>query len=422
MIKEKVFEKFSKKQMQIMAFPQTGYDALICDGAIRSGKTSIMFWTFVKWAMENFDRMNFIVIGKTVGSVVRNVIDPFQMMSESRKRYKIKYLRTQNVMIVERGDVINRFMVFGAKDESAYMLIQGFTAAGCFVDETALCVESAVNQALARCSVEGSRYWFNCNPGSPTHWFYKDWVKKASERNAKHLHFLMTDNPGLSKSVIKRYEMQYTGVFKLRYIDGLWTQAEGLIYPDHETAYEDGFSGSAIERSVSIDYGTQNPFAAIMWEKDSSGVWHAVKEYYYSGRENGHQKTDADYAKDMGEFVECLPNGEVKAIVDPSAASFIAELRRFDDGKHTFRVRKAKNNVSDGIRDTSSAMSMGLIKFNREMARTDEEFKSYLWDDKSSSDKPVKENDHAMDAIRYHVETLGIVKRKNGEYKSVFER
>jgi PBSX family phage terminase large subunit len=412
-----------EKQRKVLAFQYSRYDALICDGAIRSGKTSVMFWAYVRWAMESFDGCNFIVLGKTVGSAVRNVIDPFLMMAETRRTYSARYKRSECMMQVRGFGHENRFMVFGAKDESSYMLIQGFTAAGCFVDETALCVESAVNQALARCSVDGSRFWFNCNPGSPTHWFYKGWIQRAAERNALYLHFTMEDNPGISDRVRKRYESQYSGVFYARYILGLWTQAEGLVYPSHEDAYEERYTGEAVQRCVSVDYGTQNPCVAIMWAKSPDGVWHATDEYYYSGREEGRQKTNPEYVRDLVKFCSSMPPGEVEVIVDPSATSFIAELRRYEDKGRFFRVRKAKNDIISGIEDTASAMQVGKVKFAKTMRRTDEEFKSYVWDPKGDSDRPVKENDHAMDAIRYLIYTKRVMQDEaEGAYASPFGR
>ena len=221
----------SPKQAKILAFPYSKYDALICDGAVRSGKTSIMMWAFVRWAMENFSGQRFGVCGRTVDSCTKNIIVPFTAMSLAKERYLIRWRRGDKVMEVRRGAVTNYFEVFGGKDEASYTLIQGRTLAGVLLDEVVLMPRSFVEQALTRCSVDGAKLWFSCNPGSPQHWFYTEWIQRNKERNALYLHFEMTDNPGLSQKTLERYQSMFTGVFYDRYIRGLWVLAEGLIYP-----------------------------------------------------------------------------------------------------------------------------------------------------------------------------------------------
>lgn len=380
----------SEKQQAILAFPHSDYQTLICDGSVRSGKTSIMSVAYIDWAMRNFNHCKFIVLGRTVASAVRNVIEPYTMLGYARKRYGIKLKRGENRMVVSRGGIENYFDVFGAKDESSYTLIQGFTAAGCFVDEAALCVQSAVNQALARCSVEGARYWFSCNPEGPDHWFKTDWIDRAAEHNALYLHFELTDNPSLSAETVKRYMSQYTGVFYDRYIRGMWVRAEGLIYPEFEDSFGEVPEGKATDCAISCDYGTQNAFAAIKWEKHGS-AWCAVDEYYYSGRDEKHQKTDDEYLADMLSFAEGMPE-DVEFIVDPSAASFIAALRK--SGR--FRVRKARNDVIDGIRETASCMKQKAIVFTDRCKNLRKELGGYVWDEKADEDKPVKVADHCL--------------------------
>lgn len=224
--------KLSSKQLQILAFPYTSYDALICDGAIRSGKTSIMTVAFVDWAMRNFNSCNFAICGKTVGSAVKNIIKPYLALAYAKKRYKMTFNRSDNVVTVKSADRENYFYIYGGKDESSYALIQGITLAGVLLDEVALMVRSFVEQAMARCSVEGAKLWFNCNPENPSHWFYNEWIKEADKKNALHLHFLMTDNPSLSKETLERYERLYRGVFYKKYIKGEWVRAEGLVFEE----------------------------------------------------------------------------------------------------------------------------------------------------------------------------------------------
>lgn len=220
----------SNKQRQILAFPFTKYDALICDGAIRSGKTALMMIGFVDDAMRRYDRQRFAICGKTVDSAVKNIIAPYLETVWARERYRLTWRRSDKLLIVSDGRRENVFEVFGGKDEASFMLIQGRTLAGVLLDEVALQPRSFVEQALARCSVAGSKFWFNCNPGNPGHWFYQEWVTRAKERNALRLHFQLEDNPALDDEIIRRYHSLYTGVFYKRYIKGLWVAADGAVY------------------------------------------------------------------------------------------------------------------------------------------------------------------------------------------------
>ena len=287
----------SPRQQKILAFPYSKYDALICDGAVRSGKTSIMMWAFVRWAMENFSGQRFGVCGRTVDSCTKNIIVPFTAMSLAKERYIIRWRRGDKVMEVRRGAVTNYFEVFGGKDEASYTLIQGRTLAGVLLDEVVLMPRSFVEQALARCSVDGARLWFSCNPGSPHHWFYQEWIKRSRERNALYLHFEMTDNPGLSKRTLERYENMYAGIFYDRYVRGLWVAAEGIVYKDFandtekyligdplEWAKQNGASFSII--SIGVDFGgtkSATKFQATGITKDFRVV--ALEEEYIKNEE-----------------------------------------------------------------------------------------------------------------------------------------
>lgn len=335
----------SHKQKKILAFPYSCYDALICDGAVRSGKTSIMMWAFVRWAMENFSGQRFGVCGRTVDSCTKNIIVPFTAMSLAKERYIIRWRRGDKVMEVRRGAVTNYFEVFGGKDEASYTLIQGRTLAGVLLDEVVLMPRSFVEQALTRCSVDGAKLWFSCNPGSPQHWFYTEWIKRNRERNALYLHFEMTDNPGLSQKTLERYQAMFSGVFYDRYIRGLWVVAEGLIYPMFDESCIVDELPEKGEYYVSCDYGTLNPFSAGLWCWDGKAATR-IREYYYSGRENQKNKTDEEYAD---EIKKLIGEADVKSIiVDPSAASFIEVLRR-----RGYMVRKANNDVNNGIMTTA---------------------------------------------------------------------
>jgi len=404
------YSRFSKKQLLSMLWWQVpkyvDKDALIADGSVRSGKTLSMSIGFISWACSCFNNMSFAICGKTIESLRRNVI--LHLREWLPDEFELQEKRLENVVIVTYAGHTNRFHMFGGRDESSYMLIQGMTLAGVLFDEVALQPRSFVEQAMARCSVDGSKFWFNCNPASPEHWFYKEWVLQCEQKNALHLHFTMDDNLSLSDKIRARYENMYSGVFYDRYIRGLWVLAEGLVYPLAPTGAYDAKPPTACDRYfVAMDYGIQNATAMLLFGR-ADGVWYVVDEYYHSGRETQDQKTDEEYYEALcalvgDKAIECV-------IVDPSASSFIALVRK----KHKYSVRKAKNDVLKGIQDTATALTEGYVKVCSSRApNTVREFGLYIWSDKpSDKDKVIKENDHAMDALRYGVETMGLYEQK----------
>lgn len=420
------FKPFSQKQRKVLNWwcdtsPVKDYDGIIADGAIRSGKTVSMSLSFVMWAMTTFNGQNFGMCGKTIGSFRRNVLFWLKLMLRSRG-YGISDHRADNLVIITRGETENYFYIFGGKDERSQDLIQGITLAGCFFDEVALMPESFVNQATGRCSVDGSKYWFNCNPDGPYHWFKVNWINRAvgyltKEQQVRartdglelkqllYLHFTMDDNLSLSEKIKARYRAMYTGIFYQRYILGLWCIAEGIIYDmfvsaKHIVSVTKELLTTA--KYVSCDYGTQNATVFLLWNKDQLGKWICTREYYYSGRDKGKQKTDSEYAEELKKW---LNGTNIRAIiVDPSAASFIAELR-----KQGFTVIKAKNDVLDGIRLVGSLLNQEKIGFDKSCKETIKEFSAYVWDEKATQrgeDKPVKLYDHCMDAVRYFCSTI----------------
>lgn len=403
----------SHKQRKILAFPYSKYDAIICDGAVRSGKTSIMVWAFVDWAMRTFDGQRFGICGKTVDSAAKNIIVPFISMALAKERYTMRWRRADKVLEVRRGTTTNSFEVFGGKDESSFALIQGRTLAGVLLDEVALMPRSFVEQALTRCSVDGARMWFSCNPDSPQHWFYLEWIKRAEERNALYLHFEMGDNPGLSQKTLERYQSMFTGVFYDRYIRGRWVMAEGLIYPMFGESCITDDSPEKGEFFISCDYGTLNPFSAGLWCWDGKTATR-VREYYHSGRSTQQNKTDEEY---YAELEKLVGDANVRAvIVDPSAASFIEVIRRHK----RFLVRKAKNDVVPGILATARYLNDGTIKIHRSCKDCIREFGLYRWDESCGEDRPIKENDHAMDDCRYFAQTVLREKVGKPEYKPIW--
>lgn len=396
---------FGEKQKQVLRFPYSGYSALICDGAVRSGKTSVMSLSFFLWAMGNFSGYNFAFCGKSVGAVERNIITPLLNITYLREHFQIRYNRGGHVVTAKRGAKENRFYLFGGKDESSYMLIQGITLAGVLFDEVALMPRSFVEQALARCSVENSKLWFNCNPENPLHWFRQEWLLKAPEKNALHIHFLMDDNPSLSEAKKRQYQTMFSGVFYQRYILGQWVMSEGLIYDmfDHtENVYSQTSPGmkSQSTRCIACDYGTANPTVFLDIYDDGETV-RVDREYRWDSRKEMRQKTDEEYAND---FMEFMGKDWCAVFVDPSAASFIAALRQ-----RGVYVVEAKNEVIDGIRKTGSLFARRKILIHDTCAGLLDEIGTYLWDEKAAlhgEERPVKSQDHGPDALRYYVNSL----------------
>lgn len=304
-------------------------------------------------------------------------------------------------MEITREGRCNKFYFFGGKDESSAALIQGMTLSGVMFDEVALMPRSFVEQALARCSVEGSKFWFNCNPEYPGHWFYQDWILKQKEKNVLYLHFKMKDNPSLSKEMIKRYETLYTGTFYNRFIEGKWVAAEGVVYPEMANAEKFCSVPEVVfeKYAISCDYGTVNPASFGLWGKYED-VWFRIREYYYDSRKEGIQRTDEEHYDALCDLAKGLEISSVT--VDPSAASFIAVIHRHKK----FKVIPAKNNVVDGIRQVSTAIKKQEIKICDTCKDSIREFGLYRWEDSIGKDVPIKENDHAMDDIRYFVTTI----------------
>ncbi len=417
------FESFSKKQMQLLTWwcsnsPYHDYNGIIADGSIRAGKTVAMAVSFIIWAMDGYDGQNFAMCGKTVGSFRRNVwtwLKPVLLV----RGYKVEESRTENLIVVARGERINYFYVFGGRDESSQDLIQGVTLAGLFCDEVALMPESFVNQASGRCSVTGAKIWFNCNPDSPMHWFLKNWIERADEKRLLHLHFLMDDNPSLSDAVRERYRTTYSGVFYQRFILGEWVMASGAIYRNawsDELVFDDDKleyllnNLHIMRRSITIDYGTVNPMVYLDVLDDGNDLWF-IREYYWDSRVEGIEKDNSQYADDLLEFVRGVELWPTNVVIDPSAASFKIELRnRGLHAKETVETINADNNVIEGIRKVNTLMTRRRIHFHKSMEHTIKELTSYVWDDKalqsSGKEKPVKVADHAPDAVRYYVSTV----------------
>ena len=413
------YTAFSPKQRQVMTWWLPGSknyrrEAIVCDGAVRSGKTLVMGLSFFLWAQTNFDWQRFGVCGKTIASLRRNVLSEILPRLEGLGA-QWKERRSENLVTVTFLGHRNQFYIFGGRDESSASLIQGITFAGILLDEVALMPRSFVEQACARCSVAGSRLWFNCNPAGPGHWFYQTWILEAEKRNCLRLQFTMEDNPSLTEEIRQRYRNLYSGVFYRRFILGQWAQAEGRVYDFFEPDMVQPVPAGAFEKwYVSCDYGTVNPTSMGLWGLQR-GSWYRVKEFYFDSRAKMRQMTDEEYAQALQELA-----GQRKitaVIVDPSAASFMEVLRR-----KGWLVQKADNDVIAGIRMTSDALKEGKIVICQGCTDCIREMEEYVWDLSSpSKDRVKKEHDHAMDDMRYFVSTV-LNKRETGFVACSVER
>lgn len=370
-------------------------DAIICDGAVRSGKTFALSLSFITWAMAGFSGRRFALCSKTIGSLKRNILpDVFAYLDTFNSTYR--WYPSKNRIDVDLFGHSNTFYLFGGKDESSASLIQGITLAGALFDEAVLMPRSFVEQAAARCSVSGSKLFMCCNPDAPSHWFKHEWIDKAQQKNLFYMHFTMDDNPSLSETVKQRYKRLYHGTFYERFVLGRWTAVQGAVYPMFSQKLITDTVPECDRYAVSCDYGTVNPSSFGLWGH-SGTVWYRLREYYYDSRREGSQRTDEEHYRALEQLIGGLTVDGI--VCDPSAASFIECIRRHG----AYRVIPADNDVIKGIRLTSGCLKEGRLMIHRSCADILREFDLYRWDERAGRDAPVKENDHAMDDMRYFV-------------------
>lgn len=413
-MKSDAFKQFSEKQLVLLTWwcensPFKSRDAIICDGAVRSGKTLCMCISFVSWAFYKFSDSSFAICGKTVTSLRRNVVTPILPVLHDLG-FICEEKISKNYIEISRDGRKNRFYLFGGRDESSASLIQGMTLSGVMLDEVALMPRSFCEQAIARCSVDNSKIWFNCNPENPSHWFYKEWIKKKDEKNCLYLHFVMQDNPSLSSDIINRYKSLYSGAFYERFVLGKWVAADGLVYPFFNESFIYEVPDSFDSFAVSCDYGTVNPTSMGLWG-NCEGIWYRIDEFYHDSKQKGFQMTDEEYYSSLASLI-----GDRKTefvVVDPSAASFIECIKRHGE----LNVIKADNDVLSGIHKTSDALKQGKIRICKTCSDILREFTLYRWDEGAKYDAPKKENDHAMDDMRYF--TTAAFKEKNNDFFAV---
>lgn len=411
------FKPFSRKQRKVLNWwcrssPVRDYNGIIADGAIRSGKSVAMSLGFVIWAMSEFEACNFAMCGKTIGSFRRNVLFWLKLMLRSRG-YSVSEQRTENLVVVRRGNIENYFYVFGGKDERSQDLIQGITLAGVFFDEVALMPESFVNQATGRCSVDGSKFWFNCNPGSPSHWFKTGWIDKRQDKRLLYLHFTMDDNLSLSEAVKERYRGMYTGVFFKRYILGEWKSADGVIYrqfaDDPERFILDEVPADIIIGTMGLDFGGNGSAHAGCLVGITRGYRSIVilDEYYRKEVIDPGTLTD-----DVCGFVQ-RSQAQVRAAsiwCDSAETTLIKGIRTEVFARHIpVEVRNArKGEIIDRIRLCDMLMSQGRFFIMRRCRHTIAALSEAVWDSKSpTKDRRLDDgstNIDSLDALEYALE------------------
>ena len=379
-------------------------------GAVRSGKSFVdVAYTIPARLRDvrNEPGLN-VILGVSKETIERNVLEPMREIYTSDLVGTINSRNIANVCGVP-------VYCLGAEKITQVSKIQGMSIKYCYGDEIAKWSQEVFAMLQSRLDKSYSMMDGACNPEHPGHW-----LKEFVDRDDIDIYtqkYTIFDNPFLSKNFVDKLCNEYKGtVYYKRYILGEWALAEGLIYPMYANAIAAPPPGVVTEKYVlSIDYGTLNAFAALLWEKKGP-VWYATRGYYYSGRENGTCKTDNEYLEDLDAFLQDiftkLAEGQkLKTIVDPSAASFITLLKK---SKH-FIVIPADNSVGDGIRETATAMQMGFIKIDPSIKEWIKEAEGYVWDEKSKDDTPVKIDDHYMDATRYFVKTMRVVSKQKDD-------
>ena len=411
------FKPFSRKQRQTLNWwcdtsPVKKANGIIADGAIRSGKTISMSLSFSLWAMERFNGENFAMCGKTISSFRRNVWRWQKLMLRSRG-YSVKEHRTENLIIISHGGIENYFYIFGGKDEGSQDLIQGITLAGVFFDEVALMPESFVNQATARCSVEGSKFWFNCNPANPQHWFKREWIDKREEKGLLYLHFTMDDNLSLSEVIKQRYRAQFKGVFFKRYILGLWVAAEGVIYPDFANNAEpfllDAPPDDIILGVCGLDFGGNGSAHAAALVGITRGYKSIVVLEEYYRKEIIDPETLID---DVCAFAQrCKSRYKVTDIYCDNAETTLVKGIRTAVSRRKIPIsvhNARKGEIIDRIRFCSIMMAQGRFFVMRHCKHTIDALSSCVWDSKSvTKDKRLDDGSYnidSLDALEYALE------------------
>lgn len=364
-------------------------------GAVRSGKSFSALLEFIEFIMSPI-KGEMAIIGKTEDALKRNVISELVRLIGSDVKY---YSGKREVVLWDR-----KIYVIGANDDRAEGKIRGMTLAGALIDEGTLIPENFFKMLLSRLSIDGARLFCTTNPDSPFHWLKRDFLNRAEELDLEQFHFVLDDNPSLSDEYKNNLKREYQGLWYKRFIDGEWVLAEGSIYDFFDESIHCVEFPPAIGQSyiVGIDYGTTNPcsFELLGYNPDKYPNMWFDKEYYWCSKEHLRQKTDAEYCDDLKKFIHGYP---VRAVlIDPSAASFIAECRK----QGVQNIVECNNDVLDGIRFMSQMLTNGTLKVAKRCSNLIKEFGTYVWDEQAAQrgeEKPKKVNDHSVDAARYAI-------------------
>ena len=378
-------------QKQLASLNESTAKINIWEGAVRSGKTYISLWRFLKELIDGPEG-EYAVITRTYDSFKRNLLPSLvRMIGTDAKYYSGK--REMNIW----GKTIH---IIGADDERAESKVRGATFAGCYFDEATILPEAVFKMVVSRCAMKGARIFATTNPDSPFHWLKKDYL--TDNPDVRSWQFRLDDNPELTAEEKAYLHRQYKGLWYQRFIEGKWVQAQGAIYDffDPKIHVIDFAPGRAEYYLAGIDYGTTNPCSFVLMGVNKSkypNMW--VEDlYYFDSKIAQRQKTDTEYAEDFAKFITGYP---VKAIyIDPSAASFKLELAR----SGIQNLYEAQNEVIDGIRLVTKFLNNGTLKICRKCDALIREFQSYVWDPKCTKvgeDKPLKQNDHCLDSLRY---------------------
>jgi PBSX family phage terminase large subunit len=377
---------------QIIALKECNARINVLEGAVRSGKSHIANLIFLE-ELRSGPKGEYLISGKNEGTIRRNIITPMNQMTGGIIRY--------NRTLGEFTIFDKKVYVVGANDERAEGKIRGVTLAGALIDEVTLLPESFFKMATSRLSIEHSKMICTTNPDGPYHWLKTDYIDRAGEINLKNFNFKLDDNPFLPKSYVNDLKKEYKGLWYKRFIEGLWVLAEGAIYDFFDNKLHTFRQPRTYAKQflLGIDYGTTNAFAAVLVgfnDEAHPALW-VEKEYYWDSKEKGFQKTDSEYALDLEKHFEGYPINLI--YLDPSAASFEQELKR-----RKKPVKQANNDVIDGIRFVGSLIAQGDLMIVDKCKNLIKEIESYVWDSKSvrlGEDKPLKQRDHAVDAMRY---------------------
>lgn len=413
------FRPFSPKQEFVLSWwlndKYKDKNGIIADGSIRSGKTTIMSLSFVMWAMETFDNETFAMCGKTIQSLRRNVIKQLKRMLKSRG-YIVEERRSENMLVIKYNDIVNEFHLFGGKDEGSQDLIQGITLAGLFMDEVALMPESFVNQACARCSVEESKMWFNCNPSAPHHYFKVNFIDKISLKNLIRVHFTMDDNPSLSTAKKLFYKAMYTGVFFKRFILGLWCATDGLVY--HQFANEkekfvvnEYAHDQIIYATIGVDFGgnkSAHTFTLVGFTKGYKDII-VLDEYYRKERITPEQLNE-----DLKQFV--LKNKKkykiYEAYCDSAEQTLIMGIKAMVLRERLgIEVKNSiKNEINNRISFYNSMMAQDRFRILKHCKNTIEALEQAVYDEKQMV-KDIRldngtSNIDSLDSMEYATESL----------------